>query len=54
MKAGGAFGQYRSERYAYEEMLATASELRLGISETTAYEQYGRRIGLIHISSSEP
>lgn len=47
MKADGVFGQNRRERYAYEEMLATASELRLGVSETTAYEQYGRRIGLI-------
>jgi hypothetical protein len=47
MKADGAFDQNRKERYAYEEMLATASELRLGVSETIAYEQYGRRIGLI-------
>lgn len=35
------------KRYAYEEMLVTANELRLGGSENTAYEQYGRRIGLI-------
>ncbi len=47
MKADQASGQNRKERYAYEEMLATASELRLGVSEATAYEQYGRRIGLI-------
>ncbi len=35
------------KRYAYEEMLVTAHELKLGISEGTAYEQYGRRIGLL-------
>jgi tight adherence protein C len=35
------------KRYAYEEMLTTAHELKLGLSESTAYEQYGRRIGLI-------
>jgi hypothetical protein len=28
-------------------MLVTAHELKLGVSEGTAYEQYGRRIGLI-------
>lgn len=47
MKAEETSGHSIRERYAYEEMLATASELRLGVSETTAYEQYGRRIGLI-------
>ncbi len=36
-----------NKRYAYEEMLTTVHELRLGLSESTAYEQYGRRIGLI-------
>jgi hypothetical protein len=34
-------------QYAYEEMLATDRELKLGIPESTAYEQYGRRTGLI-------
>lgn len=33
--------------YAYEEMLATMRELELGIPESKAYEQYGRRAGLI-------
>ena len=33
--------------YAYEEMLTTVNELKLGMSENNAYEQYGRRIGLI-------
>ncbi len=35
------------KRYAYEEMLTTVHELSLGLSESAAYEQYGRRIGLI-------
>jgi hypothetical protein len=35
------------QRYAYEEMLTTAHELKLGLPETTSYEQYGRRVGLI-------
>lgn len=34
-------------RYAYEEMKATANELKLGVAETAAYEQYGRRVGLL-------
>ncbi len=36
-----------NKRYAYEELLTTVHELKLGLSESTAYEQYGRRIGLI-------
>lgn len=35
------------KRYAYEEMLTTAHEIKLGIPEHIAYEQYGRRTGLI-------
>ncbi len=35
------------KRYLYEEMLVTVRELKLGIPEKTAYEQFGRRIGLI-------
>jgi hypothetical protein len=35
------------KRYAYEEMLTTAHELKLGLTESLVYEQYGRRIGLI-------
>ncbi len=34
-------------RYAYEEMLLTRHELKLGISESTAYEQFGRRTGVL-------
>lgn len=34
------------KHYAYEEMLRTVHELRLGLTESIAYEQYGRRIGL--------
>ena len=35
------------KRYAYEEMLITANELKLGLTESSAYEQYGRRINLL-------
>ncbi len=42
-----AASEKTKKRYAYEEMLVTAHELKLGVSEGTAYEQYGRRIGLI-------
>lgn len=35
------------KRYAYEEMLVTVHELKLGIPENDAYEQFGRRVGLI-------
>jgi pilus assembly protein TadC len=35
------------KRYAYEEMLITVNELKLGLSEGKAYEQYGRRLGLL-------
>lgn len=35
------------KRYAYEEMLITCNELKLGLPESIAYEQYGRRTGLI-------
>ncbi|MDF2943158.1 MAG: hypothetical protein K0S01_2016 [Herbinix sp.] len=35
------------KRFAYEEMLTTSHELRLGLPESIAYEQYGRRTGLI-------
>jgi tight adherence protein C len=35
------------KRFAYEEMLITVNELKLGVPENIAYEQYGRRIGLI-------
>lgn len=34
-------------RYAYEEMLYTLNELRLGIPEANAYEQFGIRVGLL-------
>lgn len=35
------------KRYAYEEMLLTLYELKLGASESTAYEQFGRRTGVL-------
>lgn len=35
------------KRYAYEEMTITYNELKLGISETVAYERFGRRAKLI-------
>lgn len=35
------------KRFAYEEMLTTSRELGLGLPENTAYEQFGRRCGLI-------
>lgn len=35
------------QRHLYEEMLVTVRELKLGIPEKTAYEQFGRRVGLI-------
>jgi hypothetical protein len=34
-------------RFAYEEMLLTLHELKLGASEGTAYEQFGRRSGVL-------
>lgn len=34
-------------RYAYDEMIITAREISLGISETVAYEQFGKRAGLL-------
>lgn len=34
-------------RYAYEEMLITVHELRLGVPEVIAYEQFGRRTGIL-------
>lgn len=34
-------------RHAYDEMLLSARELRLGMSEIQVYEQFGRRTGLI-------
>lgn len=44
----GKDGQNKSKkRYAYEEMVTTVHELMLGLPESVAYEQFGRRIGLI-------
>lgn len=39
-------GQIR-RRYAYDEMLVTVHELKLGVTEGDAYEQFGRRAGLL-------
>lgn len=35
------------KRYAYEEMRNTVREMKLGLPEVEAYEQYGKRIGLV-------
>ncbi|MGN6711339.1 hypothetical protein [Anaerocolumna jejuensis] len=35
------------KRYAFEEMEFTVKELKMGVSESTAYEQFGRRIKLM-------
>lgn len=35
------------KRYAYEEMLLTAHELKLGMPEGIAYEKFGRRTGIL-------
>lgn len=35
------------KRYAYEEMLVTAHELNLGVNEAAAYEQFGKRTGIL-------
>lgn len=43
-------GDYKDKgikRYAYEEMMVTSNELKLGTSEATAYERFGRRAKLI-------
>ena len=37
----------KQKRYAYEEMLITVHELKLGVPEGLAYEQFGRRIGVL-------
>ena len=36
-----------SKRFAYEEMIVTGNELKLGVSESSAYEQFGRRIRIL-------
>ncbi len=35
------------KRYAYEEMIVTLYELKLGIPEVQAYERFGKRTGLL-------
>lgn len=35
------------KRYAYDEIVFSARELRLGVAESHVYEQYGKRAGLI-------
>ena len=35
------------KHYAYEEMLLTAHEIKLGVPEGSAYEQFGRRTGVL-------
>ena len=41
-------GRYKKKRYVYEEMIITRNEMALGVSETEAYEAYGRRCGNIY------
>lgn len=36
-----------TKKYAYEELALTAKELQMGISESKAYEEFGRRVKLI-------
>ncbi len=40
-------GDPAKRRYAYEEMLLTANEIKLGVAEGNAYEQFGRRTGVM-------
>lgn len=40
-------GQGNKRRYAYDEFVMTARQLRLGVPESMAYEQFGKRTGLI-------
>lgn len=35
------------KQYAFEEMAYTAKELKMGVSESTAYEEFGRRVKLM-------
>lgn len=37
----------KNKRFAYEEMLITVHELKLGVPEANAYEQFGRRTGVM-------
>ncbi len=37
----------KAKRYAYEEMIITKNEIDLGISESVAYERFGRRCKLL-------
>lgn len=37
----------KDKRYAFEEMDFTAKELKMGVSENTAYENFGRRMKLM-------
>ncbi len=44
---GKSRGGKTRKRYAYEEMLLTAQEIKLGVPESNAYEQFGRRTGVL-------
>lgn len=37
----------KTKRYAYEEMIVTKNEIELGVSESVAYERFGRRCKLL-------
>ena len=45
-RGSGQSSRSGGKRYVYEEMLYTCRELKNGISENRAYEQFGRRCGL--------
>jgi len=40
-------GKANKRRHAYEEIVTTARELRLGVPESEVYEKFGKRTGLI-------
>lgn len=37
----------QGKRFVYEEMIITSNELKLGIPEVRAYEEFGQRVGLL-------
>ena len=45
--AGKSKGGAAKRHYAYEEMVLTANEIKLGVPEGNAYEQFGRRTGVL-------
>lgn len=43
----GNSGAGRRARYVYEEMLKSLTDLKLGVPETTVYENFGNRCGIL-------